>query len=373
MKLPASPKVTTHFNLKLRQKSVVAAVILSFMSIAGGVLGSRLLHSNTVQAQVLNNEISVIATPIKIGDDRSLLLQPGERRQIELRVRNVSSKTVDIITSAQDFIVGEDGITPIPVRAEEGVSSRWSLADWLTIVPNVQSVAPNETAGLNVLIEVPQDALPGGRYAMVVHEPMQEGSAALIVDGMLDESTSQSRVSQKVGTLLYVIVDGPINESAFIRDLTFPSFSEFGPIPFSLSIDNQSDIHITPQISVEIKNMFGTVVETITLDSRNVFPLMSRDFEGQWDQIWGWGLYRATATMSYGDSGQIAITHSDFWFLPITLLIGIGTAVLAAVAILVAIRRHLIHRNQLDQVRIQELENRLHEMADPESPTPPIV
>lgn len=430
MKLPARPTVTNE-TLSMFAKGVV--VTTAFVGIVGGIFASNLLYSNSVNAQlptqdpnqpqtqmlapdenqngeqpeamplptdafstqvmgddltaqpinavdttnqanqVISNEITVVATPIKIGEDRSLLLQPGERRQIELRVRNVSSRTVDIVTSAQDFIVGEDGVTPVPLQTSDDVSNRWSLANWLTIVPNLQSVAPNETAGLNVLIEVPEDALPGGRYAMVVHEPMPEGTAARNADGTLDEASSQSRVSQKVGTLIYVVVDGPINESAFLRDLNFPSFTEFGPVPFSMSIDNQSDIHITPQITVEIRNMFGAVVETITLQPRNVFPLMSRQFDGQWDRVWGWGLYRATATMSYGDSGQIAITHSDFWFLPITLILGVGAGVLGAIAILIAIRRHLIHRNEQDRVRIQELESKLQQMADPENPTPPIM
>jgi hypothetical protein len=421
MKLPARPTVTNE-TLSMFAKGVV--VTTAFVGIVGGIFASNLISSNTVSAQlptqittepqtqvvapnenlteeqpeilqygnepfstqvitdnlpaqptneVISNEISVVATPIKIGEDRSLLLQPGERRQIELRVRNVSNRTVDIVTSAQDFIVGEDGVTPVPIENSTGTSNRWSLANWLTIVPNVQSVAPNETAGLNVLIEVPEDALPGGRYVMIVHEPLPEGTAARNVDGTLDESTSQSRVSQKVGTLIYVVVDGPINESAFLRDLNFPSFTEFGPIPFNMTIDNQSDIHITPQITVEIKNMFGATVETMTLQPRNVFPLMSREFEGQWDRVWGWGLYRATATMSYGESGQIAITHSDFWFLPITLLLGIGAGILGAVAILIAIRRHLIHRNNQDHVRIQELENRLKQMSDPENPIPPTL
>jgi hypothetical protein len=427
MKLPARP-VVTKVTLSMFAKRLILSV--AFVGIVGGIFASNLLYSNSANAQlptqnpnqpqtqmlapdqnqtgdqpevmplpidtfstqvmgdnkpaqainsvnttnqVISNEISVVATPIKIGEDRSLLLKPGERRQIELRVRNVSSRTVDIVTSAQDFIVDEDGVTPIPIKTTDVTSNRWSLANWLTIVPNMQTVAPNEIVGLNVLIEVPADALPGGRYAMVVHEPMPEGSTARNADGSLDEASSQSRVSQKVGTLIYVVVDGPINESAFLRDLKFPRFTEFGPIPFSMSVDNQSDIHITPQITVEIRNMFGAVIDTITLQPRNVFPLMSREFEGQWDRVWGWGLYRATATMSYGDNGQIAITHSNFWFLPITLLLGIGVGILSAVAILIAIHRHLVHRNNQDRARIQELERKLQQMADPEKPTPPTM
>jgi hypothetical protein len=317
--------------------------------------------------QVASNEISILATPIKIGDDRSLVLNPGEKRQIDLKVRNVSSQPVAVISKAQDFIVAEDGSTPIPINEDQTISNRWSLASWLTIVPNAQQLAPNQTAGLNVLIQVPEDALPGGHYAMVVHEPLPEGSLEAIDKNSNQNSVSQTQVSQKVGTLIYVVVAGPLNESAFLRDFNFPEFIEFGPVPFSIDVDNQSDIHITPQISVEIKNMFGKSVEIISLEPKNIFPLLSRQFSGQFDRIWGMGWYQATATMTYGESGQIAIAKTNFWFLPITLLLGFGAVVLGLIAILIAVRRHLIHRYQQNQQRIQELESKLEQMSNPNS------
>jgi len=329
-------------------------------------LPTVLTTGSATNTEATSNQITVVASPTRLGEDRTLLLQPGESRQVSLTVRNTSDQTIDVMTSAIDFTVGEDGSTPIPLVTKDGVSNRWSLASWITVVPGYQTLAPSEVGELNALIEVPEDALPGGHYAMIVHQPMVEGTAGQ--NPAPGTQNSQTAVSPKVGTLVYVIVDGPINEAAFVRDLTFPKFTEFGPVPFSLMVDNQSDIHITPTISVDIYNLFGLKVETIVLEPKNVFPLLSREFEGQWDRIWGIGWYRAQVTMSYGDSGQIAIDSTSFWLLPITLLAGLGTAIIGLVAIIIAVRRHLIHRKNQDQRKIAELEQKLKEMANPEAP-----
>lgn len=338
------PKIST---------KIITGMLLCFLVISG-----TLPFPSLTSAQVITNEIRVVASPTRVGDDRSLLLQPGEKRQITLKVRNVSSQPIDALTLVQDFILDEDGSTPIPVELADGVSNRWSLANWVTIVPNSQTLQPNETAQLNALIEVPTDALPGGRYAMVVHEPLPVGTAQDVLN-QVESTASESRVNPKVGTLLYVIVDGPINEAAFIRDFSFPKFTEYGPVPFTMIVDNQSDIHITPKISVDIYSLFGQKVATIPLETKNVFPVTSREFSGEWDKVWGTGFYRAEVTMSFGEQGQVAMARTSFWFFPATLVIGIGAGLLGLLAITLAVRRHLLHRAMLDKKRIQSLENQV--------------
>lgn len=354
----------------LKLSTYALAGVISIASVYG-ISHTTVAHAQEQSQPIVTEAITIVASPTRIGEDRSLLLQPGETRQIEARVRNVSETTIDVFSTATDFIIDTDGFTPVPIETENDISNRWSLANWLTIVPNQQTLAPNETGTLNILIQVPEDALPGGRYAMIVHEPATAGTIARLENDPQTSPESASRVSQKVGSLVYVIVDGPINESAFIRDFTFPRFTEYGPVPFTMAVDNQSDLHITPQISVEIYNWMGMKVDTIVLDPKNVFPLMSREFDGYWDKVWGVGLYRAKAIMSFGEAGQVVVAQTSFWLFPVTLMLGIGTIVLGMIAILVAVRRHLIHRANTDQQRIAELEQKLQQMADPDQYQPP--
>lgn len=311
-------------------------------------------------------QLVLTAIPPRLGDDNSLRGNPGEKIQTTIKVKNTSKKPVRIYSTPLDFMIGEDGKTPIPINVADDRSNRWSLASWITLVPNTQVIQPSETKPVSVVIEIPKDALPGGHYAMITHQPtfdlnVTENGAAPT------EPNTIAGVNQRVGTLIYLIVNGDINEEAMIRQFTFPSFSELGPIPFSFTIENMSDIHIRPAMNVEIKNIFGKTVANIPVDTKNIFPLTSKEFQGVWNQIWGYGRYTAVLTVAYGTQGKVAIATTHFWFFPATLVIATVVVILTLIAMFIAIRRHLIHRKESEAARIAELEKQLADLEGKET------
>jgi hypothetical protein len=342
-------------NLPKKQAAqiIAAGLLLSVATVSVYPLYAQGAETAPIVQQ--ENQSSLTAVPTRLGDDNSIRLKPGEKKQVEVRVINSSSNTITIATDAQDFIVDEDGSTPIPLDNTDDKNNRWSLASWLVIAPNEQTVAPRRTALVNVLIEVPEDALPGGHYAMITHQPTLSS---------FEETGSEaaSGVNQRVGTLVYVVVEGPINEEAFVSDFTFPKFTEFGPVPYSFTVDNRSDIHISPQVGINIKNMFGQTVDTIQTDSKNIFPLTSRKYEGAWKRIWGFGPYTAELTMSFGTQGKVVIAYSRFWLLPIKIVLAILVVLLTAIAAGISIRRHILHKKQDQTQRISELETKLQQL-----------
>lgn len=344
---------SAHFS-KLKIKPVVGA-LLAITVVAGAVTFVSKISAQS-QSISANDQIALTAIPPRMGEDNTLLLKPGEKKQVSLRVINSSNETISIQTTAQDFIVEEDGSTPVPIDVEDA-DNRWSLASWLTVTPGGQTIAPQQTKGINVLIEVPEDALPGGHYAMITHQPT---NAPIDSEGVVNDQTAG--VNQRVGTLVYVVVDGPINEQAFIRDFKVPQFMEFGPVPFSYVVENQSDVHIHPQMGVEIRNMFGQKVADIQPESKNIFPFTSRSFEGQWDRIWGLGRYKAEVVMTYGTTNQLVVASTFFWLLPIKLIIAIVVILLLLILGGMSIRRHMIHRKEDQTEKINELESKLRQL-----------
>lgn len=334
---------------------------VSTLLFSGILLGSVLLtpslyvrqaaaqEDSTVQSAATQDSLSLTATPLRYGDDDTLVLNPGEKKQIQVEVINTSEVPLTVISTARDFVV-EDGETPVALEGARG-DNRWSLASWLVLTPNEHRLQPRQKATVTVLIEVPADALPGGHYAMVNHQPSLVSSKA--AEG------KAAGINQKVGTLLYVRVAGPTNEEAYVRDFLMPKFSEFGPVPYSFTVDNRSDIHIKPKIGISIKNMFGKQVALLQPDDRNIFPLGSRSYSGKWEQIWGYGLYYSDLVMSYGTQGNVVISKTKFWLIPIKLLLAFGVVLLTGVAAFISIRRHLIHRKQDQGARIAELEAQL--------------
>jgi hypothetical protein len=224
------------------------------------------IYAQTAPTVATENAVSLTAMPPRVGELGEIKIKPGQKFQTTIRVLNTSDKDIEVETFVKDFVIDNDGKTPIQVR--ETVDNRWSLASWVAIGPAHQMVRAGKTVNVNVLIEVPKDARPGGHYAMVTHQPAGLAKAA--------KEPASTGVNQQVGSLIYVTVDGAINEEAFIRDFAFkPNLAEFGPMQFFYGIDNASDVHIRPNASIEIYNLFNQKIDTIMVETQNVFLALS--------------------------------------------------------------------------------------------------
>lgn len=256
------------------------------------------------------SSMSLTATPVRLGDDFSISLSPGEKKQVQVKVRNSSTEKVVLETGAVDFVIADDGSTPVAVEGNQ-VDNRWSLASWLTLAPAQHELKSEEVATVNVLIEVPNDALPGGHYAMIYHRPVNSSGP----------DASGAGISQRIGTLLYVIVKGPITEEAGISSFNWPKFLENGPVNFSLTINNQSDIHINTKPVLKVYNLFGKQVADIEVEAKNIFPKSERNFSGTWNKVWGLGYYKAVVEAVYGDQGKVMTASAGLFLIPVKLIL----------------------------------------------------
>ncbi len=302
-------------------------------------------------------EVAITAIPPRLGDDDSLRGDPGEAIQTQVRIRNNSGNPISVETIVEDFIIGEDGKTPIPVVAE--TNSLWSLAQWITLANPRNIVPAHDSITIPVIIQIPQDAKPGGRYAMIMHQPVDGGTAS-----QTGEVAGRAAVSPRVGTLVYFRVNGDVTQNAAIRNINIPGLNEFGPVPISYEIENLSDIHIQPKTTVSIRNMLGQTVEQFEVDSRNIFPYTTRGFEAEWDRVWGFGRYTAEFAASYGDQGKVAMAQYSFWLIPYTLIMAVLIILLAMLGIFIAVRRHLEQRNSVENQHIDLLEDRIRQLED---------
>lgn len=311
---------------------IAAGVGLALMSSPRAIAFAQTLTPEVLTAPSGQaDEISLTAIPPRLGEVGEIKVKPGQKFQATARVLNTGSQTVEVETFAKDFVIGDDGKTPIQVK--EAVDNRWSLASWLVLSPSRQTIASKKTATINVLIDVPVDARPGGHYAMLLHQPAAGAALA--------KEASATGVNQQVGTLIYVMVEGPINEEAFIRDFSFkPTISEYGPVPFFYGVENQSDIHIRPAGLVEFYNVFNKKVGEVIVEPQNVFPGSQRAFNGSWPVSWGFGPYKAVLTVSYGTQGQVATANATIWLLPFSIIIASVILLLAVVTGILAIRNN---------------------------------
>lgn len=140
---------------------------------------------------------------------------------------------------------------------------------------------------------------------------------------------------------MLVRVDGAITEKAslasFYTELNGKQspFFENSPIKFVTRIKNDGNVHVKPFGNIEIRDMFGNTVKTITVnpDKSNILPQSIRRFESQFDKPWMIGVYTADLTLGYGTTGQ-AITNSiKFWVIPYKIILAVLLSIITIVYI----------------------------------------
>lgn len=320
------------------------------------LLSGLILSANQAWAQneivtgaVSPSAVTLTAVPPRLGDDYSLVVSPGQTTQAVIEVRNPSDTSVSVDTFARDFIIGEDGETPVAV--EDEVSSRWSLASWLTITPSNVVIKPRGSSTVTVNIAVPADALPGGHYAMVLHRPA--------INTTTTEVTG-AEVTAQVGTLFYVVVDGEVVENADVQDFAFAKFSEFGPVAYSYKINNGSSLHIRPEATITVKNMLGKEVAVLSSEQKNIFPEASREFTGEWKVDWGFGRYTAVLNGTYGENNdKLLSATTTFWIVPVRTILAVLLVIVLIILITVTTRKRYAKMLDLEEEKVKKLDEKL--------------
>lgn len=302
----------------------------------------------SLTASSVRAEVSLVVSPPSF----ELPVEIGEVIQKSIKVTNNGDLPLALTIGISDFIVQDDLGTPIMV--DPSVSGKYLASTWFTLEKSELLLAPSESQQLTVLIEVPPDALSGGHYAIVYFSPKD-----------LDQPNSTGpSIQSKIGSLFNLTVAGDINYDAMIKDFSVKQkFSEFGPIEFSATIENQSDAHIRPATSIAIHDMLGRNLDTLALEEVNIFPFTSRTLTGVWDQIWGLGRYTATLTAAYGP-GLTATRTLYFWIIPWKLIAAILVIVAVLIVASISIRRHLSHKADTRDTEIDELKRRIVELEN---------
>lgn len=300
--------------------------------------------------QVDAQHMTMTAIPPKV----ELKGNPGQTLTATLKIRNDSESTQNFAISVEDFIVVDSKGTPIPVTTK--LNNRWSLATWISAPQEI----PVDAGGIQIIdisIKIPMTALPGGHYAMVVYTPNAQSKAG-------DLKQTGNIVTQRVGTLIYVTVNGPISEKSTITKFSVPKFLEQGPVEFFGSIENMSDIHVNPKGTITISDPLNIKIAEIDVDTGNIFPESTRDFTAIWNQKWGWGRYKADLNLTYGTANSLLTTTIFFWLFPIRLVIyGLIALISVLTVIIILDKRSKKHQQDLEK-EVQTLKDELQQIEN---------
>jgi len=255
-----------------------------------------------VAATFLPPRASAQPLPVAINTTRiEITASPGEK-----------------VSSSFTFWNGTDGFLPIHLEAadvspqdEEGhvtagtqIPEGNSLKEWLHPELNDLDVLPRQEYEIRFTVDVPTTADPGTHYGalLVTTAPIAQAGGAAI--------------QMKIGPIILVKVLGSVTEKLTLESLSVPRFAESPPIALEARFKNEGNVHEAPSGSIEVRNMFGTLVATGTLPERNVLPGAVRKIvvsvgEGLW-----LGRYTVLLQANYGDSGTELDAKKVIWVVP---------------------------------------------------------
>jgi len=279
-----------------------------------------LFASSVVRAQT--------TLPLTVAPARQQIsLNPGEESQIMVKFYNQSDFPLAGLVKVADFVVDNDQGTPRIIEDASQASPKFSASAWMSLLNDRTTIPANDKTTVQVTIDVPKEALPGGRYVAVFFEPVFTPATAV--------GQSATGIVPRIASLLYIRVNGPIKEDAIISNMFAKSFYEYGPIDVSAQIANNGDYHIRPQGTFVLTDSLGGIVQQSSLKAENIFPDALRVFTTSIGEKWMMGRYKISLSALYGEKNNKTMERSIYvWVFPwrVTLIVILTLIILGIIS-----------------------------------------
>jgi hypothetical protein len=235
--------------MRFRSLSLATALVLS------------LIVGTPVQA------ISVSPAIIDVSADA------GKQTDFSILVTNEEAETLSFALTIQKFIPQGDG-GGTQFLPQEDTSG---LPDWLYLEAPTLTLRAGESRRMPVSLRVPNDATPGGHYA-----------AIFLTQTSLDTAAGQNvSAIPRIGVLVFATVNGTMVERLALRNVrTEQADGSHLPVRFIADVENQGNVHVQPEVKIDITNIFGQTVTTIDGNSAGarVLPGSKRVFVSEWSK-----------------------------------------------------------------------------------------
>ncbi len=295
--------------------------------------------------------LALLAFPVYAQEETGISIKPaiveetadpGQQLQFDISFTNLSSSEQTYYLFTRDIVgAGDNGA---PIFAEDGLEpTGYELSQWMQLSAEEIKVPSQGEQSVSVVVTVPAEATPGGHFAGVFAslEPprvRQTGAA----------------VGYEVGSIVSIRIAGDVNETGTIRSFSTGNYI-YGSlnVDFNARIENSGSTLIRPFGPLEVYNMFGKRVATLTFNDNQagVFPRQTREFTLAWTgEGTGFGRYKANVSLIYGPQGkqQTMSNALSFWVLPVNIILpAVGILAVLLLVVYVSIRVYI--KNQLSR------------------------
>lgn len=259
--------------------------------------------------------------------------EPGEKKSITITLKNITQTDVRAEVFLNDFESDNQSGTP-QIIVDNKRRTPYTLANILKNLNNVDLKA-GETKELKVAVEVPAKTVPGAYFGALRY-------AAIPKNQTLSQAERQVALTASVAHLVFIEVPGEINQQIQIQSLNAQqngkskTFFFKPPDKVVLNIKNQGNGFSRPFGRVSMTGAFGKELHVNEVNNTNprgiILPNSAKNFVNDLKKINMPGKYNLTASVAYGNGGEVVTYKSSFIYMPIWAIL-VLLLLLAAVGV----------------------------------------
>jgi hypothetical protein len=240
---------------------------------------------------VFNFSYAVTIAPAKIEFN----VNPGEEIKFSIYTRNDGEAAGELYSIVKGFTEDEAGTK---IWIEDAPEIEWVK------IPEKVSAPPGEMIEVPVVINVPQDAPPGGHFLAIgfgTAPAKQKGSGISIGVNVL--------------SLVYINVSGNRIDKISVSEFNAKKVYFGFPVKFAYKIKNEGNTYVRPTGDIEISNIFGRLVANLKVNERElqILPGKEKVLENEWKTNFAFGPYKAKFNIYYGLNQSKNLVF-NYWF-----------------------------------------------------------
>lgn len=298
------------------EKSII--VILLCLTVAAFVPNPLLAVAQAVIGAVEKHADAPVENRFVVGPTKIEANVPaGENKVVYVDLENRTGRTETFVATFEDFKASADANQTVELLGSEKGAT--SLKDYLSIPETSYTLFHGDRVRIPVTISIPAQETAGGKFGSVVV------SAYPTTETENGEVKTGAVVVGRVASLLFVTVPGEIIHSANTESFRIAKNASVffvAPVDFQVAYKNSGTTYENPYGGITIRNMFGTVVDTVQIDPWYVLPGATRTREVTFVQKNLFGFYTATLELNRGYENVIDTKEVSFLVLnPLTLIL----------------------------------------------------
>ena len=264
---------------------------------------------NNVEAQDIDlNKESITLSPA-INKPTT---EPGAIISDKLTILNTGKTEYRFLLYAGPYSVKQETYDPNYTE----VNDRTEAYQWVQFEKTDIVLKAGEQIVVPYTVKVPSNVQSGGHYAVLFAETQPK----------LIEGTQVAR-KKRVGSLVYLTVDGDINKSGSMVDWDVPLWQTKRPIAGQVRIKNDGNVHFQANSTIKFKNIFGRTVLTHNQE-HIILPGTTRRISSTLERSLPVGIYKASGGVDFLEKNN-QLTSKWIVLLPIPAILGLlGLAIL---------------------------------------------